>query len=160
MDSITFTEYPFEQFEKVCKSVRADHGYEGVVLYFVNASNNVIGLLKKKTIWYIYLRAIREKMKNYLNQLKKDPEGLISISKKVNSDIPSKIKKRFKEIKEWLSIDPKQSHAWTELAIGMSNYLCNNLINKKISFQDIQFRFPVLWNQYLKESKKDDKMEY
>ena len=42
--------------EERMERVRRDVGYEGEVLYFLDASDNVIGLLKKKTAWYVVLR--------------------------------------------------------------------------------------------------------
>ena len=36
--------------------VRRDMGYEGEVFYFLDCKDNVIGLLKKKTAWYVVLR--------------------------------------------------------------------------------------------------------
>ena len=42
--------------------VREGRDYEGEVLYFMDRDNNTVGLLKKKTTWYIMLRAIREKV--------------------------------------------------------------------------------------------------
>ena len=33
--------------------VREGYQYEGEVLYFIDDANDVIGLLKKKTIWYV-----------------------------------------------------------------------------------------------------------
>ncbi len=43
---------------------------EGRVVYFLDNNNNVIGLLKKKSCWYIIVRAIREKCKFYSNSSK------------------------------------------------------------------------------------------
>ncbi len=57
----------FEHIDDYLAKVRKDHGYEGVVLYFLDADLNVFGLLKKKTVWYIVLRAIREKLRGFLN---------------------------------------------------------------------------------------------
>ena len=42
--------------------VREGRDYEGEVLYFMDSDHNTVGLLKKKTTWYIMLRAIREKV--------------------------------------------------------------------------------------------------
>ncbi|KAJ3110401.1 hypothetical protein HDU96_006644 [Phlyctochytrium bullatum] len=50
---------------KVVDETRRDWGNEGRVLYFLDETGNVIGLLKKKTVWYIAIRAIREKLKAY-----------------------------------------------------------------------------------------------
>ena len=41
----------------------------------LNLDNNTIGLLKKKTIWYILLRAIREKVSYAVTDYKKNPGG-------------------------------------------------------------------------------------
>ena len=70
--------------------VRQGHGYEGEVMYFVDMNDNVIGLVKKKTAWYIVLRAIREKAAAAFMEWKKGhyQQSLWS----------SKIKRRLKEI--------------------------------------------------------------
>ena len=47
--------------------VRKGYGYEGEVIYFIDEYGNVIGILKKKTVWYIILRAIREKLRNHMS---------------------------------------------------------------------------------------------
>ena len=39
--------------------VRRDKGYEGEVFYFLDCKDNVIGLLKKKTAWYVVLRLVQ-----------------------------------------------------------------------------------------------------
>jgi hypothetical protein len=41
----------FEYISNLYPKVRKDTGHEGVVLYFMDSSDNVIGLLKKKTVW-------------------------------------------------------------------------------------------------------------
>ena len=49
-----------DQLEDHINQIRCGYSYEGEVLYFMNSSNIVIGLLKKKTIWYIMCRVTRE----------------------------------------------------------------------------------------------------
>ena len=53
----------------------SDKGYgsEGEVMYFVNNKGHVIGLLKKKTAWYVLARAIREKARNAVRTFVKNP---------------------------------------------------------------------------------------
>lgn len=46
---------------------RKGYATEGAVLYFIDSEYNIIGMLKKKTTWYIVLRAVREKIKSYLS---------------------------------------------------------------------------------------------
>ena len=55
--------------------IRRDYGYEGEVLYFLDDINDVIGLLKKKTAWYVICRAIREKVAHMMQELKKNPHS-------------------------------------------------------------------------------------
>ncbi|KAJ3208952.1 hypothetical protein HDU67_006465 [Dinochytrium kinnereticum] len=50
---------------KIIDGIRGDHGNEGRVLYFLDKDGEVIGMLKKKTVWYIAIRAIREKLKAF-----------------------------------------------------------------------------------------------
>ena len=49
-----------DQLEDHINQIRCGYSYEGELLYFMNSSNIVIGLLKKKTIWYIMCRVTRE----------------------------------------------------------------------------------------------------
>ena len=42
-------------------------------MYFINEKGNVIGLLKKKTAWYVLARAIREKARNAVSRFVKSP---------------------------------------------------------------------------------------
>ena len=42
-------------------------------MYFVNNKGHVIGLLKKKTAWYVLARAIREKARNAVRNFVKSP---------------------------------------------------------------------------------------
>lgn len=50
------------------KQARKDHGHEGYVLYFLDSDENVIGLLKKKSVWYIIVRALREKLRFFISK--------------------------------------------------------------------------------------------
>ena len=53
--------------------VRDGRDYEGEVLYFMDKDNNTVGLLKKKTTWYIMLRAIREKVSHVWSTYRSSP---------------------------------------------------------------------------------------
>ncbi len=48
------------QLETHIARVRAGRRYEGHVLYFMHPAGAVIGLLKKKTVWYILCRITKE----------------------------------------------------------------------------------------------------
>ena len=50
---------PVSEYEEKMAAIRRGYGYEGCVLYFLDTRNHVVGLVKKKTIWYVLCRAIR-----------------------------------------------------------------------------------------------------
>ncbi|KAA0169844.1 hypothetical protein FNF27_06867 [Cafeteria roenbergensis] len=54
---------PASELREQMAATRALYGVEGHVLYFVDKAGHVIGLLKKKAVWYIMVRALREKSK-------------------------------------------------------------------------------------------------
>ena len=62
LDTANFEMIEVSDVEKRMARVREGRDYEGEVLYFMDSNNNTLGLLKKKTTWYIILRAIREKV--------------------------------------------------------------------------------------------------
>ena len=63
MPTVDYEMVAMDALDDRMKSVRQGYGYEGEVLYFLDSDSTVIGLLKKKTIWYILCRAIREKLR-------------------------------------------------------------------------------------------------
>ena len=56
MKSVSYEVIDTAKAEERMEKVRRDAGYEGEVFYFLDAKDNVIGLLKKKTAWYVVLR--------------------------------------------------------------------------------------------------------
>eukprot|EP01100_Stratorugosa_tubuloviscum_P016078 TRINITY_DN994_c2_g1_i2.p1 TRINITY_DN994_c2_g1~~TRINITY_DN994_c2_g1_i2.p1 ORF type:complete len:380 (-),score=172.42 TRINITY_DN994_c2_g1_i2:86-1225(-) len=57
---------PYNQIETAKLQTRVTFGKEGSVFYFLDINNNVIGLQKQKTVWYIIVRAIREKVRYFI----------------------------------------------------------------------------------------------
>lgn len=74
---------------------------EGLVLYYL-IKDKTIGLTKVKTIWYIIVRAIREKIKCSVSYKKKKP-----LSDRIND-----IKTRLDEIQKWLGFCNKCLDKW------------------------------------------------
>ena len=56
MKSVSYEVIDTAKAEERMEKVRRDAGYEGEVFYFLDVKDNVIGLLKKKTAWYVVLR--------------------------------------------------------------------------------------------------------
>ena len=72
----------FKDTDDYLTKIRKDYGYEGVVLYFLDSDFNVIGLLKKKTAWYIIIRAVREKLRRHISP--KNAESLDELKNRVS----------------------------------------------------------------------------
>ncbi|OWA50535.1 hypothetical protein BV898_15048 [Hypsibius exemplaris] len=136
--------------------IRRGHGYEGEVLYFVDKNGDVIGLLKKKTIWYIIIRALREKAKNAASEFKvtkKSPsgQGKFELTKAVTS-----MKKRLLEIQQWMGMDDEAKDAWEKLSIGFLQWLATGLEERRIEGKVLFTMYPTLWTRYLKETGQTD----
>lgn len=131
--------------------IRKGHGYEGEVLYFVDSTDKVIGLLKKKTVWYIIVRAIREKAKNAVATMRKNPSEKFDLA-----DSVTRTRKRLKEIQKWLGLDQEAAAEWEEVAVGFLKWLMNAFKEKKIKTEDLFGLYPVVWNKYLKETGRSD----
>ncbi|XP_067651800.1 uncharacterized protein [Haliotis asinina] len=138
--------------EKRMIEIRQGYNYEGEVLYFLDSSNCVIGLLKKKTIWYIICRATREKVRVACQLAKKNPDTF-HISRSIQ-----KLEKRMMEIQMWLGMDDDSVEKWRELAVRFLQWSIHELEADHICVNDISDKFPVLWKQHLSASNLTDKI--
>jgi len=152
---------------KLMEDIRHMHDTEGRVLYFLDSEDSVIGLLKKKSVWYIIIRAMREKIKAYsqtLNQLSKGGRMEIAAGRKkdelakLNREIPKRMTKRLKEIQKWLNLANGTIDAWRVLFVGFSGWLRDKLVADELVGKDVEHRFPVLWRRYLEETGQSDKV--
>ncbi|RUS68993.1 hypothetical protein EGW08_023245 [Elysia chlorotica] len=132
------------------KTIRQGYQYEGEVLYFLDRSNNVMGLLKKKTIWYIICRAIREKARNAAGAKIK---GSLDISKTEHQ-----IHKRLKDIQSWLGLNEEATSQWTKLGIAYVKWCVEKLEKKELGMDSIADLFPVNWKHFLEEKGLTDKI--
>ena len=51
ISTVDYERIEVSKVDERMKDVRRGYGYEGEVLYFADQNNDIIGLLKKKTIW-------------------------------------------------------------------------------------------------------------
>ncbi|KAH9503003.1 hypothetical protein Btru_072591 [Bulinus truncatus] len=123
--------------------IRQGYQYEGEVLYFLADDFSVIGLLKKKTVWYILCRAIREKVRTSCAALLKS-KSTFSKEKSI-----SQVKKRLDEIQKWLRLSDQTVQKWKDLGTGFLSYCIQQLESGNCQMNDIADRFPVLWKTYL-----------
>lgn len=89
-----------------CAQVRKQRESEGCVLYYVSTNPyRTIGLCKLKTVWYIIVRALREKVSYWLYKCQKD--GGVGLDDMIRST-----KKRLDEINRWLDLSQESYKVW------------------------------------------------
>ena len=148
LDTANYDVITAEETEKRMMKVRQGVDYEGEVLYFMDNNDNTIGLLKKKTTWYIVLRAIREKVSHAHSTYKKNPGGW---SSQVNTQLLGKLNKRLDDIQRWLSLTPEETHEWKMIGRSFQSWLMEKLVTARgdIDKYSVRGNFPQLWRQFL-----------
>ena len=146
-------------------SIRISHGFEGEVMYFMDECENVIGLMKKKTAWYIVLRAIREKAVAAYAEWKK-------LSNFNQASWSRKVKSRLKDIQGWVCYSDKFCDTWAKLGftfIVWVIHLCqgklernaeNNKLKRIINDVGIRPQFPCIWKQFLDVQNLSDRIAW
>ena len=127
------------------------YGHEGEVLYYLDSKGQVIGLLKRKTAWYVILRAIREKSATALKAFQTNPSTLASVH-------AEKSEKRLREIKTWLGFSNGYLEKWLVLSNGFMNWLKTK--SKDGSVEHIRGVFPSVWKTYLTETQQSDELTW
>ncbi|XP_043223393.1 uncharacterized protein LOC122382292 isoform X3 [Amphibalanus amphitrite] len=131
------------ELPRVMQEVREGHGYEGKVLYFVDGNGKVVGVLKKKTVWYILLRALREKLS-------------YGLKKQSFKELKEGIKKRFREIQAWLCFDDEFLQNWLTLSFKFAEWLKNG---PDTDYGELRTTMPPLWTKFLRECRESDKYD-
>ncbi|XP_013391404.1 actin-binding protein IPP [Lingula anatina] len=152
LPSVDYTVIPASDVDNRMLQVRQGYGYEGEVFYFLDSTRSVMGLLKKKTIWYIVCRAIREKSRSTCQQNNKSP-STFSLSKALN-----KTERRIDEIQKWLNLDNGSVKLWKDLGTKFVRWCVGGVDRGNITVADVADLFPVLWKRYLEESHLTDKV--
>ncbi|XP_061163447.1 uncharacterized protein LOC133172548 [Saccostrea echinata] len=131
--------------------IRREFDCEGEVLYFMDQQGEVIGLLKKKTVWYIMCRAIREKLRSGCTVKQKQTEPF-SLPR-----IQTKMEKRIDEIQRWLSLDDETTQDWKNLANKFLSWTLNKF-EVDFTWDNIIDKYPVTWKQFLEENNETDRI--
>jgi hypothetical protein len=131
------------------KNLIFSHFSLGSVLYFLNKNDQVIGLLKKKTIWYVILRAIREKARPMLAGWEKNHK--INLSETID-----KTSRRLSAIQKWLGFSNQILDQWKMLAGEFLKWLMEGAKRKVITRTDVADEYPILWSKFLQETNNED----
>ena len=68
-DVVAHSLHGMEEHVAVLQRTRYLYGKEGFVLYYMDAEGSVIGLVKRKSVWYIIQRAVREKARSLARRI-------------------------------------------------------------------------------------------
>jgi len=147
-----------EQLADHFAAIRRMRGTEGRVIYFLDKDRNVIGLLKKKSMWYIILRAIREKLKSY--SMHKPSGSEANNYGPIHEALNAKLNKRLKEIQKWLEFSQKTYQEWSELAGKANDWVYSQLKSGNLNGNDLGNQFPVVWNAFLQSTGSTDDIEF
>ena len=143
LKTVEFTTIKADLAEERMLKVRQTYGSEGEVFYFLDSNGNVIGLLKKKTAWYVLLRAIREKIRSTLAAWAKNPSESVSVR-------AQKCQKRLEEIQKWLGFSDSYLLQWVKLSNGFFMWL------KESQIKSMHGDFPQIWKKYLLHTNQSD----
>ena len=132
-----------DRLPQLMQEIREGCGYEGKVIYFVEDSGNVVGLLKKKTAWYVLLRALRDLLSSGLRKLNFE-------------DLKANIERKYRAIQTWHGFGDQFLNSWLLLAVAFARWLKERPATEYSSFQ---FAMPTLWNQFLRKTGRSDKFE-
>ena len=154
----TFKNINKDDLSDFIKDARKEEEIEGYVLYYIrtdlNGHEQTIGLEKIKTIWYVMLRALREKtIYAFTKGRKKD-----------NWDINHAISStdaRYKNIQTWLKFSNEYYDRWHDLATSFLKWfnLCVTLQDEEqFDFAKIiRSDWPIIWEQFLtRDTDKDN----
>lgn len=150
LDAVDYTVISLVSLEEHMADIRSRYGVEGEVLFFLDDDRRTIGMLKKKTVWYIVVRAIRQKAHAVCLSYSKNSEAFVHCTH------VQKTGQRLKEIQQWLQMDDKAVLAWKHLAEKFLTFCIEKLCANAFTASDFLARFPVHWKNFLTETNETD----
>ncbi|KAE8903361.1 hypothetical protein PF005_g26198 [Phytophthora fragariae] len=165
-------EFNLDAFEAALEHSKFAYQHEGGVHLFLDEDAAVIGMQKHKSIWYVCLRAIREKAKTFCRTLnsKKPPKGRAKplLPKEALGVAKDSVKKRFQAIPAFLHISDEVSNAYETLGERFLDYLFEEELFHGVAdgedqeqkckhvARDVADLFPVVWNRFLEHTGLSD----
>ncbi|KAK7114049.1 uncharacterized protein [Littorina saxatilis] len=150
--TVDYSILPVSDVESHMTQIRQGYQYEGEVLYFLDENSSVMGLLKKKTIWYIICRAIREKVRAAATAKLKHASTFSM------GAVIKKMETRLNDIQTWLGLEEDTLAAWKVLGVGFLKWSMTGVDAGSVRPDVVADKFPVLWKKYLEESGSTDKI--
>lgn len=152
-----------ELYEQTLYDIKNSYQHEGAVNLFLDDAACVIGMEKFKTVWYVSLRAIREKAKSFCNRAfpKRAPKAPVT-PKSVLDNSKKQMQKRFDAIKAYLQITTEMVQTYCSLGDRFVEYLYEERLKGKSADavqqakREVADLFPVVWKQFLEDSQLSD----
>lgn len=137
-DTIDYKVIKYSQLESHIEKIKQTTNIEGEVMYFVDDQDNTIGLLKKKSVWYVIIRAIREKLR-YCIKKELDVEKL---SKKFHDKLV--------DTQTWLKFDAIDE--WYVTGSSFFKWIKQQQTERGVDVVEKQFEshFPSLFEEFQK----------
>eukprot|EP01111_Echinosteliopsis_oligospora_P016486 TRINITY_DN6874_c0_g1_i1.p1 TRINITY_DN6874_c0_g1~~TRINITY_DN6874_c0_g1_i1.p1 ORF type:complete len:474 (-),score=109.21 TRINITY_DN6874_c0_g1_i1:21-1442(-) len=160
LETTTLQEYDISEQSKLYDDIRFNkEKVEGSVLYYVSGEGRMIGMMKKKTIWYVLARSTREKAKGYGGSLMAKKNKGIEFDKESSlSRFRKTLPETFSQKQTWLGFSTELKDKWTEMALAFLTWLYDKLLSGSITLDVLGKMFPAIWNQFLQEEKLSDTM--
>lgn len=152
LNTVNYSVIPVSEIEDRMYKIRSYYNLEGEVLFFLDDERNVIGMLKKKSIWYILLRAIREKVRVAVRKSVKESSSF-NLQRECQ-----RIEHRIDEIEKWLKLDDETVRDWKELGKDFLKWVIQEINDGRINPDDSVNRFPIHWKRFLAENRRTDKI--
>lgn len=165
--TVAYKLVPFtaELYVQTLLEIKSSYQHEGAVNLFLDDAACVIGMEKFKTVWYVSLRAIREKAKAFCNKLhpRKTPKQPQSPAQ-VLAESQMQIQRRFVAIKTYLGISSDVAHAYASLGQQFVEFLLEERLSGadkspedvKIVKSRVAELFPVVWKEFLDHTHLSD----
>uniref|UniRef100_K3W6D8 DUF7920 domain-containing protein n=1 Tax=Globisporangium ultimum (strain ATCC 200006 / CBS 805.95 / DAOM BR144) TaxID=431595 RepID=K3W6D8_GLOUD len=145
--------------------IKNSYQHEGAVNLFLDDAACVIGMEKFKTVWYVSLRAIREKAKAFSNKLfpKRAPKAESAVTPdQALQNARVQMRKRFKAIQVYLQISSEVTDAYCVLGNQFVEFVYEHKLRGKSAVEvqetkrDVADLFPVVWKQFLETAELSD----
>lgn len=159
-ETTSVEKYSFAEQNSLFDDIRFNtYGKEGSVLYYVNAEGRTIGMMKKKTVWYILVRAIREKTKGLIGSVSaRIKKGGDIDANKTLSVFDTRLEQTMKQKQEWLKLTDSVTQQWLELSKEFLKWNFPKIVAQSFDAQSFINTYPAMWNQFLQETKSTDKI--
>eukprot|EP00045_Choanoeca_perplexa_P005731 m.48087 g.48087 ORF g.48087 m.48087 type:complete len:485 (-) comp13266_c0_seq1:7-1461(-) len=155
MGSVTHEVVPIKDAPAKVAEVSGWDGKEGAVVYYMSEQGEVLGLVKKKSTWYVIVRACREKTKAAINALSKERRDTVLNAdqwqqqvNRIQRRTKERMKGRLTEIEAWLQLTAPELADWQSTTEQFLTRLFE-LLAEQESFSSVQARvqagFPTLW---------------